>query len=130
MIPGLHCDLFLEQHIGSVIYVVGEVGKPGAISITKPISVVEAIALAGSHIPGAKLNSVVVARKHDKKIIATRINLKKVLNLNEESEFFFLQPDDIVYVPRTFIKTAADVMKDVARYLYVQRLGCKFKFSI
>ncbi len=129
MIPGLHCDLFLEQHVGSVIYVVGEVGKPGAISITKPISVVEAIALAGSHIPGAKLNSVVVARKHDEKIIATRINLKKVLNLNEESEFFFLQPDDIVYVPRTFIKTAADVMEDVASIFMFRGWGANLNFQ-
>ncbi len=129
MIPGLHCDLFLEKHIGSVIYVVGEVGKPGAISITKPISVIEAIALAGSHIPGAKLSSVVVARKHDDKIIATRINLKKSLNLNEESEFFFLQPDDIVYVPRTFIKTAADVMKDVASIFMFRGWGANLNFQ-
>lgn len=114
MIPGLHCDLFLEQQAGTVVYVVGEVKTPGAFNIKKPISVVEAIALAGSYIQGAKLESVIVARKHEDKVICTRINLKKVLSLQKESTFMYLQPDDIVYVPKTYIKRAGELARDIA----------------
>lgn len=129
MIPGLHCDLFLEKHVGSVIYVVGEVKNPGAYTIRKPISVVEAVSLAGSHIPGAKLNSVIVARKHKDNVIATRINLNNVLNMKKDSKFFFLQPDDIVYVPRTFVKKAADVMTDIASIFMFRGWGANLTFQ-
>jgi polysaccharide export outer membrane protein len=129
MMPGLHCDLFLEKHSGSVIYVVGEVKLPGAYNIIKPISVLEAIALAGSHIPGAKLSSVIIARRNEDKVIATRLNLKKVLTLKEKSKFFYLQPDDIVYVPRTFIKTAADVMNDIASIFMFRGWGANLSFT-
>jgi polysaccharide export outer membrane protein len=128
-IPGLHCDLFLEKHSGTVIYVVGEVSLPGVYNITKPISVLEAIALAGSHVPGAKLSSVIIARRSGDKVVTTRLNLKKSLALKKGSKFFYLQPDDIVYVPRTYIKKAADVMTDIASIFMFRGWAANLTFS-
>jgi len=125
--PGLQCDLFLEKHSGFVIYVVGEVNRPGAYNILKPITVIEALALAGGYTQGAKLNSLIVARRTKEKMVATQIGFKKLLNAEED--LVLLRPDDIVYVPKTFIRKAADVMKDLAQITLFRGWGTSLGFS-
>ncbi len=109
IIPGLHVDLFLEKHTGTQIYVLGAVEKPGGFIIGKPISVAQALALAGSFDRDAELSSVIVARRHQNKIVATRLDLTKSADMGGRSSLFFLMPDDIVYVPRTRLSEAAQV---------------------
>mgnify|MGYP001765892390 CR=1 FL=1 len=109
IIPGLHVDLFLEKHTGTQIYVLGAVEKPGGFIIGKPISVAQALALAGSFDKDAELSSVIVARRHQNKIVATRLDLTKSADLGGRSALFFLMPDDIVYVPRTRLSEAAQI---------------------
>lgn len=118
IMPGLHCDLFLEKHAGSTIYVLGEVNKPGIYDIPRPVSVVEALALAGSFKPGAKLNSIFIVRKHMKKLIATRVDLSKTLAFDRNSKFFYLMANDIVYVPKRWIYEAADLASQIASLLF------------
>jgi polysaccharide export outer membrane protein len=125
-LPGLHCDLFLEKHAGSLVYVVGQVKKPGAYSILRPLTVLEALALAESYLPGARLDSVIVIRKHDKQMTATRVDLRDSLTFAEGKELFYLLPDDIVYVPRTWISTAAEVARDISSILFFRGWGFSF----
>ena len=118
IVPGLHVDLFLEKHSGTQVYVMGEVNESGAYNIKKPISVVEAITLAGSYLPSAKLNSIVVVRKMNAKMVATIINLEDTLALKKDSTFFYLQPDDIVYVPKSRIAKASEVANYLADMVF------------
>lgn len=117
ILEGLHCDLFLEKHSGAMVYVAGEVVNPGAYKINKPITVIEAITMAGGNLNSAQLKSVVVARKTPTKVIATKINIKDTLALKPGSRFVYLQPDDIVYVPKTAIHSAAEVANAFASML-------------
>jgi polysaccharide export outer membrane protein len=128
ILPSLHCDLFLEKHSGSLIYVVGQVQKPGAYNIPKPITLLEAISLAGGDIPGAKLNSIIIVRKHEEKMVATRVNLEKTLR--RDGSFFFLQPNDIVYIPKTWITETAEVMRDLQDVLLFRGWGITFTDDI
>lgn len=116
IMPGLHCDLFLEKHSGSVIYILGQVRKPGAYNIPRPITLLEALGLAEGHLPGAKLGSIIVVRKHEQKMVATRVDLGKTLSRN--SPFFYLLPNDIIYVPKTWIAEAAEVARDIGSILF------------
>lgn len=109
IIPGLHVDLFLEKHTGTQVYVLGAVQKPGGLMIGKPISVAQALSLAGSFSKDAELSSVIVARRHQSKIVATRLDLTKSADLGGRGSLFFLMPDDIVYVPRTRLSEAAQI---------------------
>ncbi len=113
-LPGLHVDLFLQKSAGSFVYLVGEVKKVGAYKIIKPISVLEAITLAGGYTHNANLSSVIVFRRHERKIIARGLNLKDVLHASRNASFFYLRPDDIVYVPRTKISTLGQLMRQIA----------------
>jgi polysaccharide biosynthesis/export protein len=110
MISGLHVDLFLEKHSGSLVYVLGAVKEPGGFTIAKPISVAQALALAGSFSDGAELRSVIVARRrHEHEIVVTRLDLTRSADLGGRGSLFYLMPDDIVFVPRTFLNEAAQI---------------------
>jgi polysaccharide biosynthesis/export protein len=123
ILPGLHCDLFLEKHSGSVVYIVGQVKRQGGFEISRPISVLEALSLAEGYLPGAKLSSIFVIRRHQKKMVAVRVDLKKTLSFGSGSEMFFLKPNDIVYVPKTWLKKAAEVAKDLADMVFFRGWG-------
>lgn len=113
IMPGMQCDLFLEQHSGSIVYVVGEVKTPGSFRISNPISVMQALSLAGGYNSTALLEGVLVVRKHDDKMVATRVDVKRNLDLSTNGAYFFLMPDDIVIVPKTRLATAAEVARQI-----------------
>jgi len=129
IMPGLSADLFLERHSGSRIYILGQVGTPGSYEIQRPTTVIEAMALAGSPLRGAKLNSVVVLRRRGDKMIGMRVDARSALHLRRNSFFFYLQPDDVVYVPKTTISKIGDVAEDVQRMLFFNGWGFSFQFN-
>lgn len=89
ILPGLSADLFLEKQSGSRIYVFGEVNQPGAYEIIRPTSIFEAIAMAGSVKSSARIDSAIVFRQKKDRLLATRVDLKKVMiptKLEEEDE--------------------------------------------
>jgi polysaccharide export outer membrane protein len=108
--PGLHVDLFLEKTHGAVLFVMGEVQRSGAYPIERPISVFEAIALAGGHGKDARLDNIIVMRRNESKVYARRVDMTQLLSASIDAEYFFLKPDDLVYVPKTVIASTAQLM--------------------
>lgn len=133
VMPGLGVNLFLEKHAGTVVYVMGEVRDPGAFKIAKPISVLEAIARAGGELNTAKLENVFISRRVGEKIIATRIDVGSLIkgkHINKDkTKFFFLQPDDIVYVPKTWLSRTAQISNDIADILFFRGWGGNISFG-
>ncbi|HEY5675006.1 MAG TPA: polysaccharide biosynthesis/export family protein [Malonomonas sp.] len=117
ILPSLHVDLFLEKHSASLIYVLGDVNKVGGYKITRPTSILEALALAEGSLPSAALDKVVVFRQHNRKYVGHRLNLEQLMALNTDNSFFHLRPDDIVYVPKRGLSAAASIMEDVRSIL-------------
>jgi protein involved in polysaccharide export with SLBB domain len=96
------------------VYVGGEVSTPGLILIQGRLTALGAIMQAGGFIESsAKKSSVVVIRQQDGKQFARALDLRAALN-GAETEPFYLQPYDIVYVPRT---TIVHVNEFVAQYI-------------
>jgi polysaccharide export outer membrane protein len=130
LLPGLHCDVFLEQHAGSVIYVTGEVHNSGAHRIANPVSLVQALALAGGPTNAARLDNVVVIRKHEKRLVATRIDVGKNFEPGSGSAFFYLMPDDIVLVPRSRLAEAADVARSIGDIIFFRGWSLGFTWEL
>jgi polysaccharide biosynthesis/export protein len=86
------------------VTILGEVNAPGTYyNYDKSISVVDAISMARGITDFAEINKVLVMRKTDRGTQTFRLNLQQsheVLN----SEAFYLQPDDIVYLEPGKIK--------------------------
>jgi len=130
VLPGLTVDLFVERQEGSLVYVMGQVNNPGAYRILKPTAIFEALALAGSPLDDAKLNSVVVMRRQGDKIVARRLNVGKALSMRSGGKFFVVHPDDIVYVPRKTTARLADLARDLQDIVFFRGWGVGLDYDL
>jgi len=87
----------------NMIHVGGEVNTPGYISMPGRLTALEAIMQAGGfNTATASAGNVVIIRFKDGKRYGGKLNLSGALK-GKEVQPFFLEPHDIVYVPRTRI---------------------------
>lgn len=91
-----------------IVYVLGEVGRPGGFSLdtTESLSLVQVIALAQGTTRTAKLGSARLIRRAPNGRTEIPINLKEIFKGHNAD--FQLKDDDIVYVPNSVAKTIAD----------------------
>jgi len=90
------------------VYVLGEVGKPGAFALNTPMSALEAISSAGGFTTDAKEESVMVIRGKRENPELIKLDLKSVLEKGNVAQDIQLQAGDIVFVPPA---TIADVSR-------------------
>lgn len=90
------------------VYVIGEVTKPGVLSLNKPMSAIEAISEAGGFTLDAKDQSVMVIRGNRDKPQLIKLDLEDALKKGDITQNIQLRSGDIVYVPSTLI---ADVSR-------------------
>ena len=127
VLVGLTVNLGLDEQAGSIMYVLGEVNNPGSYRIQKPVTALEAISLAGGYKPSAKLEQVVALRRTTEQVLAQRVDLIKALTLQDEQ--FFLQPDDVIFVPKTDLYARADVATQIANILFFRGWGFNYSWS-
>jgi protein-tyrosine phosphatase len=84
------------------VFVLGEVKKPGVFRFADKVDVVEAIAEAGDFQISANPKQVVVVRGGLKQPRVYAINVA-MMTTQSTKEKFLLQPEDIIYVPRSWI---------------------------
>ena len=111
------------------IYVGGEVKTPGLITMPGRLTALEAIMQAGGFNPlTGKINNVVIIRHKDGKRYGCALNFKDALK-GKEYQPFYLEPQDIVYVPRTNI---AKVNQWIDQYInkIVPRTGLNFSYPL
>lgn len=123
VLPGLHVDLFLEKHSGSVFYVLGQVARSGVYQIAKPIGVLEGIAMAGGTRYSARLDSVFIFRRQKNHLVATRYNATRLMMPNKDGRYFYIRPDDIIYIPKTRISSLAQLHRDISDILFFRGWG-------
>jgi polysaccharide export outer membrane protein len=89
------------------ITMIGEVTRPGQFTIpNERVSLLEAIALAGDLTVYGRRDNVLIIREINGKRSWGRIDLKNPEILN--SPYFYLQPNDVVYVDLNKTKSAAN----------------------
>lgn len=85
------------------VFVLGAVNKPMVVSLKLGLTVVESIAVAGGFAEGAQPRSVVLVRGGLANPTLSTLNLKEVTDRAEMSQNAMLQPNDIVFVPKSFV---------------------------
>jgi len=87
-----------------VVYVLGEVNKPGAFLIENntSISLMKAIAMAGSTTKMASLKRAIIIRKSPEGSVEMEVSLDKIYH--GKSSDLALHPEDIVFVPLSNLK--------------------------
>ncbi len=73
------------------VFIYGEIKNPGAFKISKSLTVLKAITLAGGFTPKASERRTKILRKTDKGEVTLAANMNDLV-----------QPDDVIYVPESF----------------------------
>jgi protein involved in polysaccharide export with SLBB domain/acetyltransferase-like isoleucine patch superfamily enzyme len=96
-------SVILRKQSMRQVYVTGAVNKPGAFAMPGPLTAFEAVTMAaGFDDREAARENVIVIRNVDGKYAGCSLDLAQA-QLGRNSASFYLQPKDIVYVPRTKI---------------------------
>jgi protein involved in polysaccharide export with SLBB domain len=109
LIPEMRVSVILKEVVGNLIFVDGEVEKPGVFTINKgPMTVQNAIAMAGGLKDTAEPKTVLVTSKGpDGRLLARTTNLTRLTSATD----YNLLRGDLVYVPKSAI-ARADVWVD------------------
>ncbi len=94
------------RHMNFEVTVIGEVGRPTVITVpSEKISLLKAVGLAGDITVYGKKENVLLIREADGKKKITRIDLNSAAFIR--SPYYYLQPNDIVYVESNKNKLAS-----------------------
>jgi protein involved in polysaccharide export with SLBB domain len=111
------------------IYVGGEVTKEGLVDLTVGMTPLQAVLNAGGFKETGNPESAIVIRKgKDNRPVPIKMNLKDVMYGKSGSADFILQPDDIVFVPKTAIAKVNKFVNQYIEDLFLFR-GVSFGFS-
>jgi polysaccharide export outer membrane protein len=88
------------------VTILGEVARPMVINVpTEKISLIKALGIAGDITAFGKRDNVMLIRESEGKKIITRLNLNSSTFL--QSPYYYLQPNDVVYVETTKNRAAS-----------------------
>jgi len=97
-------SLMMKQFGGNIIIVLGEVLYPGIYTYTGSINLIQAIALAGYFNDKAREDCILIVRGNfTEHPVVQRINLAKMIRKGAPGTDIFLQPNDVIFVPKSFI---------------------------
>jgi polysaccharide export outer membrane protein len=86
------------------VFVIGEVKTPGSFESVSGLTVTSALASAGGILETGKTSSVMVVRTDGvDEPVAYRVDVRDVLSGRDLSSDMALRPNDVVYVPKSFI---------------------------
>ncbi|PYS32134.1 MAG: sugar transporter [Acidobacteria bacterium] len=81
------------------VFVTGKVGKPGVIAVEKPITVLQALALAGGFLDFANPAEMVVIRNTGSGNVLFRFNYPEVIKGKNFNQNMLLRSGDVIVVP-------------------------------
>lgn len=103
----------LEGMGGRRVIILGEVKSPGIIALGDMSTVLEAIAIAGGPTSDAVLRSVLVIKGGLSNPVPQRVNIARFLKKPSAADNVVLGPQDIVYVPETFLSDITYKMNQI-----------------
>lgn len=125
----IRIDLLLHESAGAKVCVLGAVVTPGFYPINKPVTIIEAISLAGGFRNDAKLETVLAIRRDGDKMRHLMIDVTKILASDPEAFHTFITMNDIVYVPRTKLSHAAQVAREIGDMIFFRGWSSSVGFS-
>lgn len=112
------------------MFVDGEVGTPGLVTLTGPLTVMQSIAESGGFKETARMNEILVIRRiAAKKPYVMTVNLDDAISGTDLGQDIYVQPFDIVFVPRSPIANVDLWVDQYIRKLIPIPFGIGFGWS-
>lgn len=131
---GITVSLALGNTNSNLVYVSGQVARPGSFTLRQPTSVSQIVSQAGIIWENAALDSiVVVSRNSEGRPVGRLVNLNKVIGEGNIGNDIMLKRFDVVYVPKNTITKVnvwidqylSKIVPDWVRMSFVYGLGGK-----
>lgn len=121
----------LTKRAEPTLYVMGEVKRPGAMALSRPVNLVTAMAMAGGFTDAADEAAILVMRvRPDHDYDYWTFDLKQGLLSPERQGAFVLRSDDVVYVARSPIADVNLFVRQYIRGLLPFDIGAGFSFQL
>jgi polysaccharide biosynthesis/export protein len=91
--------IIVDTILGYKIYVEGKVQKPGSFTVEKPVTVLQALTLAGGFQDYAKKTEITITRTIGKDNTVYKFNYSDVIKGKKAEQNIILKPGDVVVVP-------------------------------
>jgi protein involved in polysaccharide export with SLBB domain len=106
--------VFVRSFADLSIYVVGEVRDAGIVEMKPKMTILQAVAAARGPVRGAQMSSVMLLRRDAAgQINAIRLDLNSSAVKNAAYQDIYVQPEDIIFVPKTFIASVNNFLTQV-----------------
>ncbi len=106
--------VFVRKFTSHTVYVLGEVRTPGVYDIRSRMTALQAVAIAGGPVRGAKMGSVVLLRKgEDGKPQPTVLDLSGSSTKKGRITNELVAAQDVIYVPRNVISNVSDFLNQL-----------------
>ncbi len=98
-------QVYIQSYHSRSVSVTGSVNKPGSYQIPagKPITMMEAIAMAGGFSKAAAINKIKIIRAEGGNAQTILVNAKDIINRGDKSKDVELHPNDVIFVPESWI---------------------------
>ena len=112
--------VILRSFSGQQVYVGGEVNKQGVLALSNGMTVLQAVVNAGGFNSTAKPEAAfVIRRTANNEPTPLLVDLQKVIEFNDPSADFQLQPYDIVYIPASRIAALNQFVDQYIKKLFL-----------
>lgn len=117
----LEVSVVIDTVVGNRVFVFGEVARPGTVQLNGPITVLQALASAGGHLPTGTLSNVKVLywNGQESEPRLRTIDLAQVMEGQHVDENLVLPPNSTIYVPPTGITAANRFIDQFLRQLFL-----------
>jgi protein involved in polysaccharide export with SLBB domain len=120
--------VIVRSFAGQRVYVGGEVNRESLLELRPGTTALQAVFEAGGFAETAQPQETIVIRKGpDNRPVPVRLDLAAAMKGSPEAIHFYLQPDDVVYVPKSAI---AEANKFVNQYIERLILFRGFSFGV
>ncbi len=117
----LEVSVLLDTVTGNRVFVFGEVSRPGAVALNGPVTVLQALASAGGHLPTGSLGNVKILywEDNERQPRVRTIDLARVMEHGAAGEDLVLPGNSTVYVPPTSLTTAGRFVDQLLRQIFL-----------
>jgi polysaccharide export outer membrane protein len=112
--------VYIPDSFDTLVYVMGEVGKPGAYRLTPDMSLMDALAQAGG--PNEDANAEEISLYRPGREATDKAPMKSILTADRKVNYA-LEEGDVIYVPKKGIAEVGYVLRQLLPGLSIIQLG-------
>ncbi|MDH3349646.1 MAG: SLBB domain-containing protein [Desulfobulbaceae bacterium] len=115
--------IFIPESEDELIYVLGEVAKPGAFRLKSSITFMDAVMMAGGPTKRANIEKNYIIRSNEGQGVVKNIDMKKMLGAADFSHNYLLRDNDVIYVSERGMSKFNYTLKQIMPFLQVLDLS-------